>query len=167
MSRGDAQKIIDDWFSAMPKVKEYIDHQRKAADRGDRQQTMFGRVRHYVRNDENAFHIQNEYINTPIQSMASDLTVNSLITIHSWLVEQGLYDPLHPLDSAARIVITVHDSIVLEVRDDEELVKKVAKYCQWVMADVPQRMIPNCPLPFKADIETGYAWGNVDEPDWA
>ena len=124
MSRNDAQAIINDWFRAMPKVEEYIKRQRKAARNGERQQTMFGRVRHYTLTDENGFHVENEYINTPIQSM------------------------------------------VLEVKDNDELVREVAQHCQQVMHDVPERMIPNCPLPFKADIEVGYSWGKLEEPEW-
>lgn len=163
MPRSEAQKLIDDWFKAMPKVERYIKGQRAAARRGERQQTMFGRVRHYVINDENMFHVENEYINTPIQSMASDLTLNSIIEIHNWLVQEGYYNPEKPLESDVRIIITVHDSIVLEVRDDDELMKEVAQYCQRVMASVPERMIPDCPLPFKADAECGYSWGKLTE----
>ncbi len=158
--------IINDWFRAMPKVEAYIKRQRKAARDGERQQTMFGRVRHYTLNDENGFHVENEYINTPIQSMASDLTLNSIIEIHEWLLSKGYYNKQNPAESTARIIITVHDSIVLEVKDDDELVREVAQHCQQVMHDVPERMIPNCPLPFKADIEVGYSWGKLEEPEW-
>ena len=163
MPKMEAQKIIDDWFKAMPMVKKYIMGQRQAARRGERQQTIFGRVRHYVINDENMFHVENEYINTPIQSIASDLTLNSLIEIHKWLISEGLYDPFDWEHSLARLVITVHDSIVLEVKDDPVLIDKIARYCQSVMANVPAQLIKDCPLPFKADVEIGYSWGKLEE----
>lgn len=163
MSRNEAQSLINDWFKAMPKVEQYIKRQRKAARAGERQQTMFGRVRHYVLNDENGFHVENEYINTPIQSMASDLTLNSLIEIHEWLVSTGYYHKECPAESVARIVATVHDSIVLEVKDDDAIVREVAQHCQKVMAEMPYKMIPDCPLPFKADAEAGYNYGALEE----
>lgn len=166
MTRNEAQALINDWFKAMPKVEQYIKRQRKAARDGERQQTMFGRVRHYTLTDENGFHVENEYINTPIQSMASDLTLNSLIEIHEWLVERGFYNKSCPAASVARIIATVHDSIVLEVKDDDELVREVAEHCQEVMRTVPERMIKNCPVPFKADVEVGYSWGALEEPNW-
>ena len=166
MTRNEAQSLINDWFKAMPKVEQYIKRQRKAARDGERQQTMFGRVRHYTLTDENGFHVENEYINTPIQSMASDLTLNSLIEIHEWLCEQGYYNKLCPEVSDARIVATVHDSIVLEVRDDDAIVREVAEHCQKVMAETPYKMIPDCPLPFKADVEVGYSYGKLEEPNW-
>lgn len=154
MPKSEAQKIINDWFNAMPKVRDYILGQRKAARRGERQQTMFGRVRHYVINDSNMFHIENEYINTPIQSIASDMTLFSLIEISKWLKESKV---------DARVVMTVHDSIVLEVRDDDSLVKEVARECQRIMATTPQQYIKDCPLPFKADAESGYTYGALEE----
>lgn len=163
MPKAEAQKIIDDWFKAMPKVKEYIQGQRAAARRGERQQTMFGRVRHYVVNDENMFHVENEYINTPIQSIASDMTLFSLMEINDWLISEGLYNPWDAANSDVRIAITVHDSIVLEVRDDDALVEYVARKCQEVMASTPKKYIENCPLPFKADAEIGYSWGKLEE----
>ena len=138
----------------MPKVRNYISTQRCAARKGLRQQTMFGRVRHYVINDSNMYHVENEYINTPIQSIASDLTLFSLIEIDKWL-------RLNNID--ARIVMTVHDSIVLEVRDNNELVRTVAHKCQEIMANTPQQYIPKCPLPFKADVEAGYLYGALEE----
>lgn len=154
MSRNDAQKIIDDWFAAMPKVKQYIMGQRAAARRGERQQTIFGRVRHYVVNDSNMFHVENEYINTPIQSIASDLTLFSVIEIDKWLRETGV---------DARIIMTVHDSIVLEVKDNDILINRVARQCQRIMSHTPAKLIENCPLPFKADAEAGYTYGGLEE----
>lgn len=150
MSQNEAQKIINDWFEAMPGVKAYIAGQRKAARRGERQQTMFGRVRHYVVNDSNMFHIENEYINTPIQSIASDMTLFSLCAIHDWLKQSGL---------DARVIMTVHDSIVLEVKDNPELIELVKTECLKIMAETPYKYIENCPLPFKADADVGYSYG--------
>lgn len=154
MPKSAAQKIIDDWFDAMPMVRKYISGQRASARRGERQQTMFGRVRHYVINDSNMYHIENEYINTPIQSIASDLTLFSLIEIDKWLRDTGI---------DARIIMTVHDSIVLEVRDNPELVVSVARKCQEIMRDAPIKYIKDCPVPFKADAEAGYSYGHLEE----
>ena len=154
MPKSEAQNIIDDWFGAMPKVREFIQNQRRAARRGERQQTMFGRVRHYVVNDSNMYHVENEYINTPIQSIASDLTLFSLIEIDKWLRENRI---------DARIIMTVHDSIVLEVKDDEVLVKEVAEKCKEIMSNAPQQYIKDCPVPFKADAEAGYSYGHLEE----
>lgn len=153
-SMAESREIINKWYRPMPKVKEYILGRRAAAIKGEPCVTVFGRERHFVVTDDNLHHVQNEYINTPIQSVASDLTMMSLITIADYLKESGL---------DARIVATVHDSIILEVRDNEELIDQVAKKCLEIMASVPKQMLPNCTVPFKADAEVGYSYGGLEE----
>lgn len=163
LSMVEARQIVNNWFASMPEASKYIKGQRLAARRGDRLQTLFGRVRHFVVNDENMFHIENEYINTPIQSLASDITLIAIMDMYDWLVEEGLYDPDNIEASLVRLIITVHDSVVLEVYDDAKLIEQVAAKCKFFMEDVTRRLIENCPLPFKADVESGYSWGNLKE----
>ena len=153
-SMAEAKAIINDWYRPMPKVKEWIENQRRKAIRGEQCTSLLGRERHFVVTDENLNHIQNEYVNTPIQSLASDFTMLSLIDINDYLNSNNL---------DARIIITVHDSIVLEVKDDNELIDKIAKECIDIMATIPSKVLPDCPVPFKADAEVGYSWGALEE----
>lgn len=151
-SMSEARGIIAKWFKPMPKVKSWIDNRKAMARRGERCTTVFGRERHFVITNEDLNHIQNEYINTPIQSIASDFTMFSLLEIDKYLSEKG-FD--------ARIITTVHDSIILEVRDEKSLIDTIAKACIDIMANTPKKYIPDCPVPFKADAEVGYAWGKL------
>lgn len=153
-SMSEARAIIDKWFKPMPYVKAWIDGRRAMAKRGEPCVTIFGRERHFVITNEDLNHIQNEYINTPIQSVASDFTMFSLMDIDKFIREEEL---------DARIVTTVHDSIIIEVRDEKELVDRVANKCLEIMANTPLKYIPDCPVPFKADAEVGYAWGKLHE----
>jgi DNA polymerase I-like protein with 3'-5' exonuclease and polymerase domains len=153
-SMSEATEIIAKWFRPMPQVQEYINNQRRKPRRGEPCVTMFGRERHFCITDDDMYHIQNEYINTPIQSTASDLTMFSLIEITNQLAA-------HNWD--AKIVSTVHDSIILEVLDSPELVDQIAATCIKIMADIPAHYMPGCPVPFKADAEVGYKWGALEE----
>lgn len=153
-SMSEATEIIAKWFRPMPQVQEYINNQRRKPRRGEPCVTMFGRERHFCITDDDMYHIQNEYINTPIQSTASDLTMFSLIEITNQLAA-------HKWD--AKIVSTVHDSIILEVLDSPELVDQIAATCIKIMADIPAHYMPGCPVPFKADAEVGYKWGALEE----
>lgn len=153
-SMNEARAIIAKWFKPMPYVKEWIDNRRAMAKRGEACTTIFGRERHFVVTNEDLNHIQNEYINTPIQSIASDFTMFSLIEIDKFLRENNL---------DARIVTTVHDSIIVECRDEKDLVDLVAQTCVRIMAETPLKYVPDCPVPFKADAEVGYAWGKLHE----
>lgn len=153
-SMSEARAIIDKWYKPMPKVKAWISNRRVMATKGEKCVTPFGRERHFVVTNENLNHIQNEYINTPIQSIASDFTMFSLIEIDNWLHREGLQDK-------AAIITTVHDSIILEVDDDKEFVDYCAENCTKIMAETPKKYIPDCVVPFKADAEIGYAWGKL------
>lgn len=153
-SMAEATALINQWYKPMPKVKEYINGRRAMATRCEECVTLFGRERHFVIMNDNLNHIQNEYINTPIQSVASDLTMFSLLELDKYQRESGL---------DFRIVTTVHDSIILEVRDDAQLIDKVAKKCLNVMAETPKKYIPDLKVPFKADAEVGYSYGGLEE----
>lgn len=154
-SMSEARAIIDKWYKPMPKVKAWINNRRLMATKGEQCTTPFGRERHFVVTNENLNHVQNEYINTPIQSIASDFTMFSLIEIDNWLHQEGLQD-------RAAIITTVHDSIILEIDDDRALVDRCAEGCTKIMAETPGKYIPGCPVPFKADAEIGYAWGKLE-----
>ena len=148
------QEIINTWYRPMPKVKKYIDDQRAKPKRGEPCVTALGRKRHFVINDENMYHIQNEYLNTPIQSTASDMTMFSALAIHDYIKENNI---------PAKIIASVHDSIILEVKDDPQLVDSLAEVCVGLMAEVPKQYLPNITVPFKADAEVGYTYGGLEE----
>lgn len=156
-SMREAQDIIDKWFKPMPKVKEFINNRRRMATRGEPCITIFGRERHFVITDAELNHIQNEYINTPIQGTASDFTMLSLLNIYDYLEANW--------KGKARIVSTVHDSIILEVEDKPEYLKEIGNACVNIMAQTPLDYVPDCPVPFVADAEIGYKWGEMYKLD--
>ena len=153
----EAREIIDKWFRPLPRVKEFINDRRRMALRGEPCVTIFGRERHFVITDEELNHIQNEYINTPIQGTASDFTMLSLLNIYDYLEENW--------EGRARLVSTVHDSIILEVEDDPTVIAEIGTDCVNIMANTPLQYVPDCPVPFVADAEIGYRWGEMSKLD--
>ena len=153
----EAQDIIDKWFKPMPKVREFIMNRRRMASRGEPCVTIFGRERHFIITDSELHHIQNEYINTPIQGTASDFTMLSLLNIYDYLEANW--------KGKARLVSTVHDSIILEVEDKPEYLKEIGNACVNIMAKTPLEYVPDCPVPFVADAEIGYKWGEMYKLD--
>lgn len=143
----------------MPLVKAYIQGRRRAATKGEPCVTPFGRERHFVITNEKMYHIQNEYINTPIQSLASDFTLLSLLEMYDLLSEK--------YGDKAKIISTVHDSIILQVVDnDPELMKHVATDCKYILENTPAKYMENCNVPFVADAEVGYKWGELKALDF-
>lgn len=153
-SMSEARAIIDKWYKPMPKVKEYINNRRAMASKGEKCITPFGRERHFILTNDNLNHIQNEYINTPIQSLASDFTMFSLIEIDKYRTQSKI---------DFNIVTTVHDSIILEVIDDPKIIDTVVRKCTQIMADTPKKYLPDIQVPFKADAEVGYGYGKLEE----
>ncbi len=150
----EAQAIIDGWLNNAVGADKWIKEQRRKVFKGIPATTEFGRERSFVVTNDNLNHVQNEYVNTPIQSLASDLTMLSLLEIDNWIKLWGLED-------RARIVITVHDSIVLEIEDNDELAQTVARACVTIMSELPKKLLKNLEIPFKADAEQGYKWGEL------
>lgn len=149
-----ADKMIRDWFRAAPKADAFVKKMRRIPmdKNAEPFTTIFGRQRHYIITSGNAYGVQNEAINFPIQATASDLTMLSTCEIARIIKERSL---------DARIVNTVHDSIILEVKDDPALVQEVAEIGVNVMAAIPQQYLPGLDFPFRADVETGYKWGEL------
>ena len=147
-----AQQLIDAWFKPMPEVKKYILKQRRIPRLGECVTTPLGFVRHFTVTSENLNHCENEAINTPIQGTASYMTLFSLIDIVDWM-------DVEMIDG--QIILTVHDSIIGEVIDDEETVMRVALAGREIMRNAPKKYLPNSTVPFEADVETGYRWGEL------
>lgn len=157
MPLSEAKKYLSDWLDAAPKVKDYMRKHKEMATRDPQEvyYTIFGRARHYFVTRDNVHHVENQAVNFPISSTANDLTIYSICEIGKYIEEQKL---------DAYLVNTVHDSIVIEVRPEQA--KQLALKCQEIMATIPQKMLPNLTLPFRADAEIGNCYGDLAEPDW-
>lgn len=158
MSYTEAAKLIRDWFAAAPMAKKFVDNMRRKPFLKDDNiyTTVFGRIRHYIVTSENRNHIENESVNFPISSIASDLTMLSVCDIH---------DEIEALGINARIVNSVHDSIIIECIDDQESIQKVIEIGQRVMSNLPKQYLPGLDFPFKADAEVGQSWGDLENAD--
>lgn len=159
MSVSQASQTIRDWYAAAPGAKRYVDSMRRVPYQSQPFATVFGRERHYIITNDNRNHVENEAVNFPISSIASDLTMLSVCEIHDKLIEEGI---------DAKIVNTVHDSIIIECIDDLDVLKRVSDIGTSTMANMPKRYLtsPALTFPFRADVEIGYSWGALAEPDW-
>jgi DNA polymerase-1 len=94
---------------------------------------------------------ERQAVNSPIQSAASDCTLQAIIAITKWLEKRGF---------KSHIEITVHDSIILAVYAPEaELVFKKVKS---IMESKPG---PWSLVPMVADAEIGSDWGTLTKID--
>lgn len=86
--------------------------------------------------------------NSPIQGWAADFCTMSAVKLSHVL--------LHDFNNRARIVMTVHDSILIEAEDS--IAKEVARTAAEIMTSWP------CgPLKLQVDVEAGKAWGSLEK----
>lgn len=149
MPMAEASAMVREWFRRAPKAAKYIEETRRAPQEGRVLKTPFGRRRRFgLVTRDNLVPIQNEAINFPIQSTASDLTLLSAIRMHENLVNR--WD--------AHIVNLVHDSILIEVWEETD-VDAVVEYVKEVMSTLPGKIL-HTDVPFEVEAKVGKRWGD-------
>ncbi len=112
--RGDAQKYVELYFERYPGVQKYMDSTRALAHEQGYVETLSGRRLHLPEiNASNKMRQQaaeRTAINAPMQGTAADIIKKAMIAVDSWLSESTC---------DARVIMQVHDELVLEVREDE------------------------------------------------
>lgn len=97
--------------------------------------------------------------NAPVQGMASDLTLMAAIETHDWLEQSQIAVRVDGELHQPHILLTVHDSILLEVPDS--LVDEVAGKVKAIMEGMGTKWMPQ--IPWKADVEVGRSWGTLED----
>ncbi len=145
IARGAAQEYIDLYFARYPGVKRYMEETRAQAKSQGYVETVFGR-RLYLpdinaRNKQFQQAAERAAINAPMQGTAADIIKRAMIAVDAWCTPS----------SGARLIMQVHDELVLEVESG-----KVAE----VSAAVRQHMAAaaNLRVPLRVDIGTGANW---------
>ena len=119
----DAQEYIDLYFDRYPGVHGYMEQTRSLASEQGYVETLFGR-RLYLP-DINASNFQRRQaaertaINAPMQGSAADIIKIAMLSVSDWLCEAQL---------TARMIMQVHDELVLEVseEDADEVARRVS-----------------------------------------
>ncbi|ACR13606.1 DNA polymerase I [Teredinibacter turnerae T7901] len=110
IGRNDAQTYIDTYFERYPGVAEYMANIRKSAAEKGYVETLLGRRLYLPEiNSSNGMRRQaaeRVAINAPMQGTAADIIKRAMIDVDAWLQTEQI---------DARIIMQVHDELVLEV----------------------------------------------------
>ncbi|MGB0473642.1 MAG: DNA polymerase I [Porticoccaceae bacterium] len=137
ISRKQAAEYIELYFSRYPGVQNYMNQVRHAAAENGYVETHFGR-RLYLpeinsRNGMRRQAAERTAINAPMQGTAADIIKLAMINVDNWLQS-------HQLKS--RMIMQVHDELVLEVPEDEyQLVANGVKECMESAASLQVRLV--------------------------
>ena len=146
LSREDAQKMIDGLFATYPGLKRYIDETLAFGREHGYVETLLGRRRYTP--ELKSSHggrrqaAEREAINAPIQGTNADIIKLAMVRLHSELRRREL---------RARMLLQVHDELVLEVPDEE--MAEVSRLVCEVMEGVELLSVP-----LEVGLEAGRNW---------
>jgi len=135
ISQIKAKQFIDRYFARYPQVAHYMEQTRREASIQGYVDTIFGRRIYQSNLQSSNFNsrtrAERSAINAPIQGTAADLIKLAMIATDRWL---------HAKPMASRLIMQVHDELVLEV-PQEELIS-VQKALPALFANVAKFDVP-------------------------
>ena len=145
----DASEILESYFAAFPAVKSYMDRiVEETKDKGYTE-TVFGRRRPIPELSSSNFRVrqaaERQAMNAPIQGLAADVFKIALVAIDA---------ALEQMQSRSRLVLQVHDEVILEVHpDDAETVHELPV--------TNMRGAAELRVPLEVNIATGPTWADA------
>jgi len=146
IERGAAARYVERYFERYPGVKRFMDNTRAQARETGYVETVFGR-RLYLPdirsgNAQMRQYAERSAINAPMQGTAADIIKRAMISVDAWCRRES---------APARLIMQVHDELVLEVRSEA---------LEAVSAAVRGHMVSAATLsvPLRVDLGSGANW---------
>jgi DNA polymerase-1 len=146
IERSAAQQYMERYFARYPGVARYMQQTREIARRRGYVETVFGR-RLWVQEINSGSPVRRQAaeraaINAPMQGTAADLIKMAMIRVHDWLLRENL---------GTKLIMQVHDELVLEVPDEE---------IECVRAELPGLMsgVAELAVPLVVELGVGLNW---------
>lgn len=148
ISRTEAAKFITRYFTTYSGVSAFMETLKESAAEKGFVETLMGR-RRYIRainsrNQTQRAAAERIAINTPIQGSAADIVKTAMLRVDRALKQQQL---------KARLLLQVHDELILEAPDAEvDTVKALLKQ--------EMEHVVELAVPLRVSIEAGSCWGD-------
>ena len=146
IERSAAAQYVELYFARYPGVRRYMDDTRARAKRDGYVETVYGR-RLYLpeinsRNRPLQQYAERSAINAPMQGTAADIIKRAMLGVDAWCQQP---------DVPARLLMQVHDELVLEVRAD--FLDAARARVRGLMAGAAELRVP-----LKVDVGHGANW---------
>lgn len=150
LTLAEAEDFVRAYFAKFPGVKRYLDGVRRQAAQKGYVETLLGRRRYFPglqtpSSQQTRQREEREAINAPIQGTAADIIKLAMLRVPRALAEANL---------SARMLLQVHDELVLECPQDE--LQATASVVQEVM----EAAYP-LDVPLSTDVRYGSNWGEM------
>ncbi len=146
ISKAEAKEYIDNYFLAYPKLQEYIEGLVEDAKQSGVAKTLFGRIRPIPELSSSNF-MQRSFgervaMNAPIQGTAADIIKIAMVGLHDRMKAEGL---------ESRLVLQVHDELLVEAKDSE--LETVQRLMEEEMMGAAKLLVP-----LEIDMHAGHTW---------
>ena len=146
LNRTESKELIESYYSAYPKLKNYISNQINFARENGYVETILGRKRYLKdinsRNPIVRGAAERNAVNAPVQGSAADIIKLAMIKIQNKIAERNF---------KSKMLVQVHDELVFEVHKNE--LEKMKSLIKNEMENVYQLGIP-----LKVDMDVGLNW---------
>ncbi|MDE0236238.1 MAG: DNA polymerase I [bacterium] len=146
---GEAAVILDAYFGAFPALREYMDRAVAEARSRGYTETLFGRRLRIPEINSSNFRLrqaaERQAMNAGIQGLAADIFKVALVRLDHALQDRGF---------ASRIILQVHDEVILEVPEGEH--EGVAKLTVETMAEAYDLRVP-----LEVHLSSGHTWADA------
>jgi DNA polymerase-1 len=150
LSRADATKFINDYWARLPKVRAMFDETLAFGAANGYVKSPSGRRRYLPdltsSNGARRLSAERAAINMPVQGTAADIIKVAMVRLYAALNEAKL---------PARMLLQVHDELVLEV--DRACIAEAAH----LMVDVMEHAA-DLSVPLVAEVQTGPRWDELE-----
>ncbi|MCB0046729.1 MAG: DNA polymerase I [Caldilineaceae bacterium] len=153
MTPDEARTFLDQYFATYPAIRDYIEETKRQANEEGCVSTLLGRKRYFpeLQDEKTRFNVrqalERQAINAPIQGTAADIMKIAMTNLQRRLDEGGY---------RARMLLQVHDELVLEAPADE--LDDVAALVRTVMEEAFMLDVP-----LKVDVEVGPNWYDLED----
>ena len=142
----EAKEFIDKYLEAFPGISEYMREEKDNAYKNGYVTTLMNRRRVIDELKSSNYMIRQSgermALNTPIQGTAADILKKAMVE---------LFDELNKRKLKSKILLQVHDELILNVKNDE--LDEVKSLVKEVMENTFKLQVP-----LKVEIETGTNW---------
>lgn len=149
ISRTQAAQFINDYFSMYGSIQSFITDTIQKAEETGYVETIFGRRRPIVginsRNRKEKAAAERVAVNTPVQGSAADIVKKAMLDVSGALSET---------DSGAKLLLQVHDELILECPDDKAAIERTIALLKDKMENAVALRVP-----LRVSIEYGRNWG--------
>ena len=142
----EAKDFIDKYLEAFPGISDYMEKEKEEAYKNGYVTTLMNRRRVIPELSSKNYMIRSSgermALNTPIQGTAADILKKAMVELYNELKKEKL---------ESKILLQVHDELILNVKNNE--VEKVKKIVKDIMENTYKLNVP-----LKVEIETGKDW---------